>query len=254
MKAVLETLDSLDEALHAEYEERDGQFFLKVDGDIPGLVPADGIDELKRSVAEFRDNNINLERRLREEKGKGSAFDGIDPETYRSMEAELADLKKKTPKRESELVAVTAQLEKLSGKFDELTASAKADREALSRTRLTDALQAAATKAGVSAKAMTDALSRAAGVFSIDKDGAFAARNGEGQIYSEENPGKPLGMAEFFGSLRTEASHLFEESKGAGTETSTGEKRPGVPNAENMTPQQLGDQETVKKFLKVANQ
>ena len=56
-------------------------------------------------------------------------------------------------------------------------------------------------------------------------------------------------MAEYFGSLREEASHLFGGSMGAGATTTESGPGAALTALKDMTSDQLGDQKTAEKFL-----
>lgn len=220
MKAVLESLDGVDESLHSEYREQDGKFVLKVEGDHPSLVSHDTHDEVKRTLAEFRDNNRTLNSKVTDYEDKLKAFEGVDPEKYKELQTTVAELKEKGVDSPDDIEARIQQavenaVTPLTEQITELKEGERTARQELRQASLKDQLRAAASKAGVLEEAMDDWLGRAMNVFKLNDSGEVVAMNGDAPAYSKENPGKPLGMEEFALSLRTEAAHLYKPSKGA---------------------------------------
>ena len=72
-----ETFDSLTEAVQKEYEEKSGEYFLQVEGMVP-----------KARVDEFRDNNIELKKRISTLEESVDAFGGM-------TKSDLDELKRK---------------------------------------------------------------------------------------------------------------------------------------------------------------
>lgn len=120
LKAVLDTLDGLDEALQPLYTKgEDGRFYLD----------AEGVDDLPsvRGLKSKRDELLEAQRKLREQL---KAFDGLDPEAARKALEELEnreadklrdkgafdELRAKIEKRHAdELAKVRAEVEKRDG-------------------------------------------------------------------------------------------------------------------------------------------
>ena len=119
LKAILDTLDGLDEALKGFYTEKDGKFFLQVDGYDPGEV------EVLRSTM----------RRAKDEK--------------KAAERELADLKEKYAGLPDDFSVddYNATLDKNGGKIDQ--------RLAEQRERLTKQYDTKLTEANIKLEAAT---------------------------------------------------------------------------------------------------
>src|SRR4051812_26871123 len=107
LKARVDSLDGVPEALHGMYAAQDGGgFVLQVEGMVPSA-----------KLAEFRDNNTTLRRQVEDLTKK---FDGIDPDKFR----ELSD--KAAKERDKKLID--------AGKVDELVAERVAAMKAASET------------------------------------------------------------------------------------------------------------------------
>lgn len=225
MKTVYSTLAEIPEAFRTEYEQRDGQFHLKVEGDYAPLV------EANRKLAEFRDNNRALNAQISEVNTKLKSFEGIDPTEVVTMRTELDGFKKKGAAKPDDLTAMlSAELKKatepLIAQLTEIKAREESTRRSLEVKGLEDALREAGTKAGVRDTAMKDFIRRGTEVYKV-VDGKYVAMNGETPLFSKKSPADPLPFAEWAETLKPEAGHLFEPSKGAGTPPGT----PGGPAA-----------------------
>ena len=88
LKAVLDSLEGVPEALHGEYEQKDGKFYLKVDGDANTLFP--GLAAAKEQILKEKKE---LEQKLK-------TYEGIDPAKAKELmeaaeKAETDKLKQK---------------------------------------------------------------------------------------------------------------------------------------------------------------
>lgn len=88
LPAVVESLDKLPEAIRSEYEQRDGKYVLRVEGELPGFVPKGRHDE-------FRENNLKLTRELEEARKAVERYTGIDPEKARDALTRLQQIEEK---------------------------------------------------------------------------------------------------------------------------------------------------------------
>ena len=82
LKATVDTLADVPEALHSFYQEKDGKFNLTVEG----LVPKARLDE-------FRDNNVTYKKQIDD---LSARFKDVDPDKYKEMtdkEAKVRDKK-----------------------------------------------------------------------------------------------------------------------------------------------------------------
>jgi len=97
LQATLESLESLPEEFHEDYEEKDGKFHLKL---LNGLVSADKVEDvsgLKSALAKERENASNSSKKLR---ALEEQFSGIDLEEYnRLKELEKTEAEKNAEKK-----------------------------------------------------------------------------------------------------------------------------------------------------------
>jgi len=104
LEVTLESLETVPEALHELYEERDGGFHLRP---IKGFVPEGEVSGLKSALAKEKDKRRSAMERL------SSLPEGFDPETDL---AELAELRKEREERETQKAEEKGEWEKLREK------------------------------------------------------------------------------------------------------------------------------------------
>ena len=212
LKFVIDTLDSVPEAVRSHYTERDGKFVLGVEG----AVPKDRLDE-------FRSNNVDLKKRL-------EAFDGVDVEKYRSLteqEAKIREKKLIDAGKVEELLAerVGSMKSEHDKQIQVLTAANQAATGQLEKLVIDGSIRDQAIKAGVRPTAIDDVLLRGRSVFRL-QDGKAVPMDGDKPIYGKS--GDPMGIDEWVGSLTDRAPHLFEPSQGGGSKQGAG-ARPSTP-------------------------
>ncbi|HQU04307.1 MAG TPA: hypothetical protein PLT25_06270 [Acidocella sp.] len=216
LKAVVDTLDAVEEPFRSLYAEKDGKFHLAVEG----LVPKSRVDE-------FRDTNIALKRQMDELTAK---FDGIDPEVARELAAKAAkdrDKKLIDAGKVEELLA-----ERVGAMKTEYETRLKAEESA--KTTLTkqlegllidNAIRDAAAKSGVRATAIDDVLLRGQRIFRL-QDGKAVPMEGDKVIFGKN--GDPMPIDEWVSGLTERAPHLFEPSQGGGSRNGTGNSNTGA--------------------------
>lgn len=252
MKAVLETLDGLSDAARTEYESRDGKFYLKVEGELPGYVP-------NSKLAEFRDNNIKLLKALGAENfdralekagligtiqgDKLAKLKDIDPDHYEQLKNEFDKLNKKGVKGADDIETrvanlVEAKVKPLKEAFDaEKTSRIEAQQRA-DRATLRNDIATAFNKAGGKANATDFILAEAEKVFKVDGDKIVPRED----TYSSTDPTKPLNVVEWLEKVALKNfDFAFETSKGGGARGSgNGNGRSDMRELVNPTPQELG--------------
>jgi DNA-directed RNA polymerase subunit F len=132
LKAVLNSLDGVDEVLKEHYIEKDGKFFLdvtKTDG-----LALENVDGLKNTVEKLRTSEKNLqaevktaEDALRDHRNK---FKGLDPEAAKSALNKIDEIKNwdgETKVRE----AVTVAEQKAQAKLDDLVSQHNTEKSEL---------------------------------------------------------------------------------------------------------------------------
>lgn len=212
LKFVIDTLDSVPEAVRSHYTERDGKFVLGVEG----VVPKERLDE-------FRNNNVDLKKRL-------EVFDGVDVEKYRSLteqEAKIREKKLIDAGKVEELLAerVGSMKSEHDKQIQALTAANQAATGQLEKLVIDGSIRDQAIKAGVRPTAIDDVLLRGRSVFRL-QDGKAVPMDGDKPIYGKS--GDPMGIDEWVGSLTDRAPHLFEPSQGGGSKQGAG-ARPSTP-------------------------
>lgn len=204
IKAVVDDINAVPEALRAFYTEQDGKFALAVDG----LVP-------KAKLDEFRTNNITL---AQERDALRQQFDGIDPEKARALLARAQaeqDKKLIDAGKVDELVAqrVDAMRKDFESQLTGETTKSQKLQAQLENLLIDGAIRDAAARAGVRAAAIEDVLLRGRAVFKV-QDGKAVPMQGDQPIFGKT--GDAMSMDEWVAGLTTAAAHLFEPNRGGG--------------------------------------
>lgn len=204
IKAVVDDINAVPEALRGFYTEQDGKFTLTVDG----LVPKTKLDE-------FRQNNINL---AQERDALKQKFDGIDPKTARELLAKAQAEKDKTlidAGKVDELLAqrVDAMRKDFETQLSGETNKGKKLQAQLESLLIDGAIRDAAVRAGVRASAIEDVLLRGRTVFKL-VDGKAVPMQGDQPVFGKT--GDTMSMEEWVAGLTANATHLFEPNRGGG--------------------------------------
>ena len=212
MKAIVDSIEDLPEALREFYAEKDGKFQLSVDG----MTSKDKLDE-------FRTNNVDLLKQLKDMKGK---YGNIDMEKYQELmlaEQENKDKEMIDAGKIDELLEERTKRmrEELQGTNDELTGNNQKLTARLEKLVIDNAARDAAIKAGVVPTAVNDVLSRVRGTFSLDGDDAMP-KDSEGNVIYGSDGSTPLSIADWVTGLQKEAPHLFPASSGGGSQHNSG--------------------------------
>lgn len=262
MKLVIDSIDAVAEAFRSEYEERDGKFYLKMEGDNPALVEAnrkiaDAAAKLAESttkIGEFRDKNIELMKKLDLLTPELDKFKGLDPVAAREALAKVADLSKKGIKDvtdvDERVKSLLAEMQKpfqdtLAQMQEQVRASAaaaEADRkradDLLFQSRVTEEF----TKIGGKAKAAEFIIGKARTAFDV-KDGDIVPKPGQ---FNPAKPGEVLTISDWLGATVKDYDFVLEPSKGGGAPPSNNGAprpaglKPGQTVLKNPTPQELG--------------
>lgn len=206
------------------YVEREGAWHLDVDG-----------KEDKGKLAEFRENNIALQKQLAELQAK---FEGIDPEAVRKLAEEKARLEQEQQLKAGQFDSVLdARLKAQSTEWEKRVGAVTKERDTLN-TRLAaiqidQGVVAAATKRGLRATAMPDILARARSVFRL-VDGVPTAFEADGQTVRLGKDGtSAMNLEEWIETQVSDAPHLFEANAGGGA---AGNGSGGVGNRAGTNP------------------
>ncbi len=221
LKAVLDSLDGVNDALKGEYEQRDGKFVLALDGDIPGFAP-------KAKLDEFRTNNTALLQERDALKAQIEQFKDIDPVKAREAIAKLAELgrKKMLDAGEYELAIEDARKAMLADKEQAIAAmQQQLDAEKSSTQKLNEQIFMLTVEQGIRdawAKpelglvptAVRDALDAARLTFRM-KDGKPVPYAQNGNIMYG-GKGEPMTFQEWIEAEIPQRPHWQNKSTGAG--------------------------------------
>lgn len=260
MKTIITTLEEVVEAFRGEYESRNGKYYLKMEGEIPGAVE---LAESKGKVIEFRDHNIRLLKGIAELAGVSEArdlepiktklaqYEGINPTEHKKMKDQLEEIKKKGISKGDDVAEIVReqigiavdplrkQLEVTEATLSaEKTARAEAQKRADSAL-LREMIGSKATKIGAKANALGFLIGQAEGSFVV-KDEKVVARDAK---FSVKKPGEPLEIDEWLEGAIKDYDFAFGPSLGgepAPTGSGLGKPKPGVKQLVNPTPQELG--------------
>jgi len=211
------TLDEIPEAYRALYVEKDGKFFLEVEGMVP-----------KARLDEFRDKNTKLLKRL----DALNAVVGSEDENLEHIQ-ELLEKEKsgdltigKGKSKEDVERLVTERVATMKADYEkkiaDLTKSNGTFQTQLEKAVIETGLTQAATKRGVRTTAIEDILSRGRGVYKL-VDGVPVPMKGDERVFGKDGI-TPKSFDEFIEDLATAAPHLFAENQGSGA---TGSARAG---------------------------
>lgn len=240
----LKTLEGLDKEYHQFYEKKDDGYHLKLR--VKSGKKDDDTAELRKKQAEFRDNNIRLQRELDDAKRRLQLFDGVDPEEAAKAKKLLAGLQEEEERaliKEGKIdEVVRRRMAAAQAESDKQTkALAKARDEAVAREtdlrskygalRIDTEVAGALGKAGkLRPTAQTDALLRARSVFTLDQEDNLVPNAGGTVRYNKK--GEPMTVEDFATSLFEEAPHLFEAPAGGGAPGAGGKGGAPAKNAE----------------------
>lgn len=231
MKTILESLEGIPEALHGEYENREGKFYLKVEGDPHGYVKASDLADSNGKLSEFRETNRTLNTKVTELEERLKSFDGFDPEEHKKLKEKITELEKKGVKGADDITqkiqaAVDSAVKPLVSKVEDLEKSNTEKDAALTKKELESRIAAAAREGGVLDQAYPDFLNRALSIWKMDGE-KLVARNGDTPIYSKAKPAEPMTIKEWTSDLSQSAPFLFKPSHGGGAEGGGGEQDHG---------------------------
>jgi hypothetical protein len=217
LKLVIDKIEDVEPVLRPHYTEDNGKFTLATQGEHP----------MAAKVAEFRSNNIALQKTVTELQ---SRFEGIDPEAVKADRGKIATL-------EAQVAAAPTRITELETQLaTEKTARTKAEARA-DRGVLNDALRTHALSAGVLPAALELLLDKAAPVFEV-KDGVVQARP---NTFSPSRPGELITPSEWVASAVQEFPFLFAPSSGGGANPRRGAGGgDGKKVLTNPTPRELG--------------
>lgn len=239
MKAVLSSISDIPENLRSEYVERDGQFVLKVDGELPGYAKADELFETKSKLKRFRDNYTNIMRQAAELSGLDELPEGdLSPlkKTFESLKSKLSELEGRGDGDVRQ--QIQGAIRPLQEKLEKAEAKARAQEERANRALVRETFSTELSKARAQKNALEFLLDRVEREFEA-KDDKVVARDG---VFGET--GDPLTPADWVKSAIAKYDFAFEQSKGGGAPGSRSGGDNGVPAGvkilRNPSPEELG--------------
>lgn len=246
LKGILGTkaeIDALPEAVRGLYAEKDGKFFLDIDG---GFVSPQEVTDLKSKVAEFRDTNVSLLKKVGDLEPQLKKFEGLDPEEYKRLKKDHEDLVKKSGgKKDDDIEAlITRAIDAATKPITEKLAAEEAARKAAegeaSRARFREIVTAEAKKKGVRDNSLRHVIRDAEEKFELIS-GAIKAKAG---VKNAADPLKDYTPADWLEDLSKSDGNLFEDSNGGGASPQDGRPRAGVKTLINPTPLEMGQHAT----------
>ena len=222
MKFKIAKLEDVEENLRQYYKQgQDGVFYLDVDGAVA-----------KERLDEFRNNNVDLTKKL-------EAFKGVDPAKIQEMlenERKIAEKKLIDAGDIDGLIAqrISAMKSDHETAINDLTKQLSMSNRQLETLLIDNSVREVANKIGVVPSAVDDVLLRAKTVFKVES-GAPVAKDSNGNIVYGKDGTNPINISEWLGGLKDKAPHLFGASAGSGANT-----RPnlGNPNGAKMSASQ----------------
>lgn len=216
----VENLDSIPEHLKNEYTEREGKYFLNVDGDLPDPGWKDKVHELNKENAKHRKNAEELAAKLA----------SVNLEEYQA-------LKSKAEKAEEEKMILEGKQEELANKKLELRdaewkkqlALKDAELEAINGkvSSLKEKALSEQIRSGINgafhAMANDDAVSAAMKMFKLDDNGNAVMYDTDGSIVIGKDGKTPFNPKEWANSdvLKETKPHWFAASLGGSGATQT---------------------------------
>lgn len=205
LKFKLKSRDEIPAAQAGLYVERDGVWFLDVDG----AVERTKLDEATTTNTALAKERDELKQR----------FEGINPDEVRKLSDEKRKLEEAAQLKAGEFdKVIEARVKALKGDYDKQLDTITSERDALhSRLvsiQIDQGVVAAATQRGLRATALLDITARARGVFKL-VNGVPTAFEADGQTVRQGKDGA-MTLAEWVDAQVSEAPHLFESNAGGG--------------------------------------
>ncbi|MDD4931633.1 MAG: hypothetical protein PHG66_05840 [Candidatus Colwellbacteria bacterium] len=215
LKLILASLDGLSEEVAKLYKQGgDGKFHLQTEED----------EGSKQKIAEFRENNIKLQKELDEIKKK---FSGVDLESLLAAQRKLTDLGDKKLLEEGKVEELVAQktermrldyeeqIKQLTAALGERDTKLTSTSQRLSEVLIDSEITKAVNAVGVVRKeAMTDIISRGRRTWHLE-DNKPTPKEGDRLLYGKDGKA-PLTFEEWAQALVIQAPFLFEPSSGGG--------------------------------------
>lgn len=232
LKAVLDSLDGVPEALHEHYKKDDasGKYRLEADG-------VEDVSGLKSALEKERTGHKTMAQQLKDLKEQLGDLDPVKAREALKKLQDLEDKKLMDAGKIDELVAqrmeranqdFQTQAKAFNSKIETITKERDAANGKLSELLIDGALRQAAVKAGIKPEAIEDAILWGKQLYRVKDGQVVPERNG--QVLYGKDPNAPLPMEEWLAGMMTEKPHWFAESAGGGASGGKGKGGPsGIP-------------------------
>lgn len=203
LKFRIAKLEDVDENLREMYKKgEDGAFYLAVEGAVA-----------KEKLDEFRNNNVELMRRL-------DSLKDIDPKKYQDLleqQRKIDEKKLIDAGQIDELVNQRVQeMQKENKKtVEQLNGQLQVANRQLESLIIDNSVREQAIKLGVAPSAVDDVLLRAKTVYHVE-DGKAIPKDSEGKVIYGTDGQTPRPIGDWIGGLKETAPHLFQPSQGSG--------------------------------------
>ena len=225
LQLVVDSLDSVPEALRDQYVEANGKFRLNVDGyeDPAGL---------KSALQKEREAAKAFEKQV-----KSWAALGKSPEEIQELLAKQQELEDKelVDKKEFDKL-FEKRIERLKSDYDKKLADATAAAEQAEKRAqafqgrvLDDSIRAAAAKAGIHQHAIDDALLRARSIFALGEDGQAVQLGEDGRPVLGKDGKSPFTPLEWLEGMKEKAPHWFPATASGGGAGEGGHRSGAAP-------------------------
>jgi hypothetical protein len=216
LKLEVAALTEVPNEMQSLYKESSGKFVLDVDGleDVLGA---------KNKVAEFRQTNIDLMKKLENAQKSGAGLSEIEKQELarlKQVEKEFKSSQRVSMSEMDNLVAArTKQLqEELSARIADEEKEKTQYRSMFEAEKVGNVLRNEAVRAGVLPEALDDVMARASSVFKLH-DNEITAFSKDEVLYGTD--GKRLTVGEWLDKLSLSAKHLFMPNRGSGAQGSS---------------------------------
>lgn len=170
-----------------------------------------------------RDELLDAQKRMKDQL---KAYEGIDPERARKLEAQISQSEEAKLIADGKLDEVLSQrTERMRTEYErklqeasQVAEQARGFAERFRSRVLSDEIRSAVAGVGMADTAAEDAALRAQMLFEVNDEGNIVAKEGAGL----DANGKPLTIKTWLESMKETAPHWFLQPKGSGAPGSTG--------------------------------
>lgn len=218
-KITTDEYEALSDALRENYRQAGDHYVLDAEG-------VEDVTGLKKVLEEVKADRSKLRAEIEKLK---TSFGDVKPEDARRAMEELQRLQDEKLLEAGKVdELLTKRTERMRSDHD---AQVKAFQNEIANTRkenekltqrleevlIDTGLQSVGVKVGVKPTAMQDLLLRGRVIWKLHEGRPTPFRD-DGSVLYGKNPNTPMSMEEWVGSLQAEAPHLFETSRGVGSE------------------------------------